>query len=362
MQRLVHSLGLAVVVLAACAASPPIPAAVPAARQQLRDPQAPDRELRVMTYNIKHGQSNATCTQPPRVSGQPPFPDCNLDLDGTIAVLRAHAPDIVALQEVDRFWARSAYADEPAVIADGLQMQHHCFAPNLDHAPDSHSNQPHQYGTALVSRFPILSCSNALLTTFSGWEQRGLLGAVINVRGVPTHVYSTHLQASRRVGTVNQSGAPQRILQVQDIMNLLSDITDPIVLMGDFNAGSTSTEMRPLYTRLLDIWREAGTGIGNTSSARLVGNPTSRIDYIFVSPDVAISSVYVPIDPQTRLASDHYPIVSNIAVPGSQVGIRRKEPTPPDATREGKDEDEDEEYFEDEPSGGDSAGSSPDRL
>jgi endonuclease/exonuclease/phosphatase family metal-dependent hydrolase len=315
---------------------------------QGRDPQAPDRPLRAMTYNIKHGQSNAPCTQPARIPGQPPFPDCNLDIEGTIAVLRAHDADVIALQEVDRFWARSAYLDEPAVIAAALEMDHYCFGANLDHAPDSHSNVPHQYGTAIISRFPILSCANTPLTTFAGWEQRGILGALVNVRGVPTHVYSTHLQASRTVGGVVQSATPQRVLQVQDIMELLSGVTDPIVLMGDFNAGSTSSEMRPLYTRFIDVWRAAGVGSGNTSPARLTGNPTSRIDYIFVSTDVAITSVYVPIDAQTRRASDHYPVVSSLAVPGSQVGIRRHVPTMPDPAVEG----ESEEYVEDEPGGG----------
>lgn len=53
------------------------------------EPQAKPRPLRIMTYNIKHGQTNATCTQPPRLPGQPPFPDCNLDLNASIEVIRA---------------------------------------------------------------------------------------------------------------------------------------------------------------------------------------------------------------------------------------------------------------------------------
>lgn len=305
-----HPIGLlALLVLVAGAA------ALPAALPQRPERELRERRLRVVTYNIKHGQSNASCTQPAPVPAQPPSPDCNLDLDQTIAVLRTHTPDIVALQEVDRFWARSAYADQPAVIAAGMQMEHQCFAPNLDHPAHSHSNQSHQYGTAIVSRFPILSCSNTLLTTFSGWEQRGILGARIHAGGVAMRVYSTHLQASRTIGGVSESAAPQRILQVQDIMKLLSDVTDPTVLMGDFNAGSTSTEMTPLASRLLDVWREAGAGSGNTSPARLTGDPTSRIDYIFVTPQVTIWNVYVPIDSQTRLASDHYPVAAQIALP-----------------------------------------------
>lgn len=106
-------------------------------------------------------------------------------------------------------------------------------------------------------------------------------------------------------------------------MALLGPVTDPIVVMGDFNAGRTSTEMQPMYTRFVDAWLAAGTGSGNTSPARLTGNPTSRIDYIFASPGVGVRSVYVPIDSQTRLASDHYPVVSDIALPGTQVGIGR---------------------------------------
>jgi len=61
-----------------------------------------------MSYNIKHGMTNATCPQPPRIPGQPPFPDCQLDLQASIEVMRAEDPDIIGLQEIDRFWARSA--------------------------------------------------------------------------------------------------------------------------------------------------------------------------------------------------------------------------------------------------------------
>jgi endonuclease/exonuclease/phosphatase family metal-dependent hydrolase len=293
-------------------------------------PQAIPRDLRVMTYNIKHGQTNFSCTTPPRIPGQDPFPDCNLDLQKSIDVIRAHAPDIVGVEEVDRFWARSAYQDEPAVIAAGLGMEHYCYAPNLDHQPDSHSSIPHQYGVLIVSRFPILECTNTLLRRVGNTEQRGLLKALLNVRGVPLQFYTTHLH------TVQED----RLLQTEDIAAVIDAAPEgPKVLVGDFNARSTFTttvtEMLPIYARFLDAWREAPLAtaenpMGYTSPARLVGNPTARIDYVFVSPDVDVAGTYVPIDPQTRLAADHYPVVSDIALPGSEVGIGRKEPTLPD--------------------------------
>ena len=280
-----------------------------------QEPQAEPRELRVMTYNIKHGQTNLECEQAPR-----PSPDCGLDLQASIDVMGAHGADIIGVQEVDRFWARSAFLDEPAEIAAGLGMAHHCYAANLDHAPDSHSDVPHQYGTAIVSRFPILDCRNTLLPRTANNEQRGLTLALINVRGVPLQFYNTHL---------HHTAAPDRGLQTEFIGNFMDDApAGPKVLMGDFNAIPTAPEMAPIQARFLDAWQEAGLPTpdnpeGFTSSADIEGDPTRRIDYIFVSDQVTVASAYVPIDVHTRLAADHYPVVADIALPGSEVGVRQ---------------------------------------
>ena len=296
----------------------------PAVAVHGQEPQAEPRELRVMTYNIKHGQTNADCDQPPR-----PSPDCNLDLQASIEVMRAHGADIIGVQEVDRFWARSAFLDEPAEIAAGLGMEHHCYAANLDHAPDSHSDVPHQYGTAIVSRFPILSCSNTLLPRTGNQEQRGLTKAVINVDGVPLQFYNTHLHHR------SLADFPDRELQAAEIGNIMD--TAPAgskVLMGDFNATPTASEMEPIFMRFFDSWAVAGIPTpenpeGFTSSADLVNDPTRRIDYIFVSAQVTVAGAYVPIDEDTRLAADHYPVVADITLPGSEVGVGLLESSEP---------------------------------
>lgn len=287
----------------------------------LAQPQAPDRPVRVMSYNIKHGQTNADCTTPPATPGQPPNTDCNLDIDASIEVIRAYDPDIVAVQEVDRFWARSAYLDEPAVLSAGTGLQHTCYAPNLDHAPDSHSPQPHQYGTVILSRFPILECRNTLLRRVGTAEQRGLTLALVNVRGVPVQVYNTHLHT--RVA--------DRLLQTEDIAAVLDAAPDgPQLVMGDFNARSTFVttvaEMEPIYARLVDTWRAApladpANPEGFTSPADLDRDPTSRIDYVFASDDVEAAGTFVPVNAQTRLAADHYPVVADLLVPGESVGV-----------------------------------------
>jgi len=291
------------------------------------EPQAKDRPLRVMSYNIKHGQTNDPCVTPPREPGQPPPTDCGLDLQASIDVIRSFDPDIVGMQEIDRFWARSAYLDEPAVLSEALGLPHVCYAPNLDHPADTHSPVPHQYGTVILSRFPILECRNTLLRRVATEEQRGLTLAVINVRGVPLQFYNTHLHTTQAA----------RLLQTEDIAGVLDAApAGPKILMGDFNARSTFTttapEMEPIHARLLDTWRlaalpDAENPEGFTSSARLVGLPTGRIDYVFASEKVAAKGTFVPITTETRWAADHYPVVADLALSGSDVGVGK--PTAP---------------------------------
>jgi endonuclease/exonuclease/phosphatase family metal-dependent hydrolase len=305
--------------VAACVVAALAPLVAWSSSPQAGEPQAKPRALRVMTYNIKHGQTNAPCTQPAPVPGQPPSPDCNLDLQKSIGVIRAHDPDIVGVQEVDRFWARSGGEDEPAAMAAALEMPHSCYGPNLDHQPDTHATVPHQYGTVILSRFPILECKNTLLPRTGNNEQRGLTLAVVNVRGVPLRFYNTHLHTT----------AADRLLQAAEIARVLDAAGNgPLVITGDFNARPTAPELAPIQSRLADAWLKAGRPTagnpdGLTSPARLTGNPTSRIDYIWLAPSVTAESVQVPIDAQTHLAADHYPVVANLTLPGSAVGVGR---------------------------------------
>ena len=269
--------------------------------------------LRVMTYNVKHGQTNAACTQPAATPDQPPASDCNLDLQASIAVIREHKPDIVGLQEIDRFWARSGYRDEPAVLSAALEMPHTCYGANLLHTPDNHSDRSHQYGTLVLSRYPILTCGNTLLPRADTSEQRGLTLAVIDVRGVTLRFYNTHLHTTEA----------DRLLQTAAIAQAIDLAADePKVMVGDFNARPTATEMQPLFARFTDAWAKAGSGTGDnpdglTSPAQLEGHPRNRIDYVLVSTSIEVKAAGVFIDARTRLAADHYPVVVDIALPGA---------------------------------------------
>jgi endonuclease/exonuclease/phosphatase family metal-dependent hydrolase len=253
-------------------------------------PNAPERGFTAMTYNIHHGVG---------VDGE-------LDLDRTAEVIRAADAEVVGLQEVDNNWsARSDFQDQAKELAERLGM-HYVYAANLDREPLEPGGERRQYGTAILSEYPILESENTLLPRPEGGEQRGLLEALINVRGVPVRVYNTHLQ---------HNSAVERTAQVEAIMSHAGELEEPTLLVGDLNARPDAPEMQPLYTRFEDAWVE-GDGPGYTYPAEA---PDRRIDYVLVSPDVSVGRAYVP----RTLASDHLPVVAEVKVPGEAVGIGR---------------------------------------
>lgn len=251
-------------------------------------PKAPDRELSVVTYNIHHGVGE----------------DGRLDLQRIADEIRSSGAAVAGLQEVDRHWSgRSDFVDQARWLARELNM-HAVYAANLDRDPLSPGQPRRQYGTAILSDYPILSSRNTLLPRPEGGEQRGLLEAVIKVRGVSVRIANTHLQ---------HNSAVERTAQITRIMELLGGSREPVVLLGDLNARPESAEIAPLYTRYKDAWAEAGEGDGFTFSA---DDPRARIDYVFASPEIAVRSVTV-LD---TLASDHLPLVARLGLPGSLVG------------------------------------------
>ena len=299
--------------------------AMPLANQETsQEPQAGPRPLRAMTYNIHHGTGNDDCTPPPVT--RPPATECAFDLDRIAQVIREQAPDIVGLQEVDRFWGRSGYTDQPALLAEALGM-FPCYGANLNHNPDSHANVPHQYGTLILSRFDILECRNTFLPSTRpatdtspavNREQRGLLEVLVNARGVPLRFYNTHYEHTTAFTDV-------RTAQINATIELIGAFEEDTVLAGDLNARPTAAEMQPLFAVFRDAWVVANPGApGYTISADPTVEPTRRIDYLLLSPHVSVAGATVPISPLTRLASDHYPVVADLSLPGAHVGIGRK--------------------------------------
>ncbi|MBZ5737291.1 endonuclease/exonuclease/phosphatase family protein [Nocardioides mangrovi] len=203
------------------------------------------------------------------------------------AELAAMKPDVVLLQEVDRGRAWSARLDMPSVLAKDLDM-HWAFGDNVRRTTTN------QYGTAILSRFPIVSWHNQLLPRPPGTQQRGLLETILDIDGVRTHVYVTHLE---------NSSPTARLLQMRAIAPVLRADTGPKLLGGDFNSVSTSPVGALARSVLSDTWRAIGSGSGLTAPA---GAPRVRIDYLYYGNggDTTITPRSIEVMPRSAV-SDH---------------------------------------------------------
>jgi endonuclease/exonuclease/phosphatase family metal-dependent hydrolase len=236
------------------------------------------RPLTVLSFNIHHGAGL----------------DGVFDLDRVADEIRRTGADIVGLQEVDRhFSERSEWTDGPAELASRLGM-HVVYGANLDLEPPAPGQPRRQYGTAILSRHPILDWRNTLLPKGNpDEEQRGLLEAVIEVRGQQVLAMTTHLQ---------HDNADSRLLQARAVADAVRAAQEPVVLTGDLNAPPTEPEITTL-TALLRDSHAAGHGDGFTHPAEA---PTARIDYV-LSDGRPIHSEVLPTQ-----ASDHRPVLAKI--------------------------------------------------
>lgn len=231
------------------------------------------------------------------------------DLAQIGAVIRAAAPDVVALQEVDVHWSeRSGFADQAAALGQMLDMQVR-FAPIYDvptgdAAPQERHAQARQFGVAILSRHPIVEFRNHVIPRLSTQtddpEPRplpGFLEAVIAVRGDRIHVFNTHLdyRADPRV----------RVQQVAAMLELMPEAV-PLILMGDLNAPPDAAALQPLLARLHDAW----AGRQDSGHTYPASTPDRRIDYILTSAHFTVSGARVV----PAAASDHLPVVADVLV------------------------------------------------
>ena len=212
------------------------------------DPPQPP-QLRVLTYNIHHGEGI----------------DGKLDLARIARVIESVDPDLVALQEVDQRVERTGGVDQPAELAalTGMEV---VFGGNID-------LQGGRYGNAVLSKLPILRHKNHLLPRVGDSEQRGVLEVEIALPGhaEPLLFLATHLDHRREHRERNQSA--------QAINKLVSGRPDqPAILAGDLNATPDSAPLDHFFQE----WRSASRREQATAP---VDKPARQIDYILIRPD-----------------------------------------------------------------------------
>ena len=272
--------------------------------------------MKVMTFNVHHAEG-----YDPN-SGVPAW---QLSIERIAEVILAEAPDVVAVQELDRFWHRSGDSDQPARLAELLGMNY-VFAPNLTGGPDADSDRDHEYGIGTFTPHPIVQNRHSLLPIEDGWEPRGALGTTIDVPHIGTvTVINAHLQSD----SLGRSARAQRVDQAQVVAATAEKAGGPTVVMGDFNAEVGDAELDALLgpdSRLTDAWAVAGKGSGLTVPLAPRNELQKRIDLILVSPDFQVEGASVVITPTSQMASDHYPVAAELRVGATPGGNGSRQP------------------------------------
>jgi len=250
-----------VTVLLGCAASTP------------RAADHADASVRVVSYNIRHGRGS----------------DNRVDLPRTANVLRALAPDIVGLQEVDQRVTRSDGVAQADSLGRLLNM-HAAFGAFMEY-------QGGEYGMGILSRHPIARVFPIRLPT--GNEPRiALLVDVALPNGDTISVVNVHFDW---VGNDTF-----RFAQASALTCVLDTLRTPYILLGDFNDEPGSRTLALFQSRAREMKKAERDHF--TFSAT---EPTKEIDFIFAAPAKAWRESSSRVISE-RVASDHRPVVVEI--------------------------------------------------
>jgi endonuclease/exonuclease/phosphatase family metal-dependent hydrolase len=258
---------------------PSAPAPVP--------PATGSTTLRVLQWNTHH---NGVGT------------DGVLDTARLIKQVAKFTPDIVSLEEVERFssWGN---IDAPVVIANLLKSLtgktwYYRFA--------TLSGAANGVGSLILSRFPIDGSDTQLLS-----GGRSANGVTINVNGRTINFMSTHL---------NPDSGSYRTTEVGELKAWARTFAEQRIIAGDFNAQSTDAASTAMKQDYRDSWAEAQAAGTATSFAGNTGQTrSSRIDYIYFSRGASFlslksSQVFDVRDSKGVMPSDHRPLMSIFTV------------------------------------------------
>ena len=265
-----------------------------------------------------------------------------MDLNRIVEAVRG--ADVIALQEVDRYWPRSGDMDQVKLIVEKFPGFDFAYSPGVDQAITGKvgtDGRPRrrQFGNLLISCDPIGYVRHHLLPKFASIGplsiQRSALECAMQTDCGPIRFYSLHL---------THLSAETRMPQVRSLLRLHHEAQmegapvcgdanggywhdgvakapppDAAILLGDFNFQPDSREYAEMVGPLspyggrvthplgfVDAWAMADGEDDTGYTADVKGVP-ARLDYAFVSASFCdrIRSCWVDRDAD---GSDHQPL------------------------------------------------------
>jgi len=219
--------------------------------------------------------------------------------------------DIVALQEVDADKPFTKNQNQARIIAEILNLDYVYFP--------IEKKGLHVFGLAVLSRF-------SLVDSYYDWlpnlypklnpRRRGAIRATFKTPAGYVHCINTHLSHFKL----------ERRMQLNVLLSKYRPSAtpeeEPLVLCGDLNAGPLSATYRKLSRHFIDVQK----AIKDPRLPRPTfhsRSPLFRIDHIFVSEHFTTLKVEVKRTPDTEMASDHLPLVAELALKNNNPPCKR---------------------------------------
>lgn len=224
-------------------------------------------KIRVMSYNIHSSRD---------------------DLTALAAVIRAEAPDVLLVQEAPR---RFRWRSKNARLARAWGL--------------------------LYAEGGLWGVGNAAFTTLrvnvhDTWCVRFPLTPGRHLRGAVFARCSVGRSRFVAVGTHLSLDAAERASQAALLKEQLTALDEPYVVCGDLNEDADGAGWRTLAEGLTDAADSRGCGDLKTFSCAA---PRRRIDAVLVDPRLEVLDFRLVDTPQSRRASDHFPLVAELALP-----------------------------------------------
>jgi endonuclease/exonuclease/phosphatase family metal-dependent hydrolase len=251
-------------------------------------PEQAGGELKILTYNVHSCIGTDRRIDPTRIAD----------------VIAETGADIIALQELDVGRKRTGGIDQAYTIASLLKMEAH-FHPAL-HVEEE------KYGDAILTAMPTRLMKVGPLPSVG--EMRGAIWVEIDIGGIHLNLLNTHL-GLRGIDRMRQVTT----LLGKEWIGSAEFQVAPAIICGDLNAIPSSPAYKMLARHFRDAHLLAAPRPRPTYPSRL---PVLRIDHVFVSDGLGVTSATVPATLLARRASDHLPLLVSV-LPGA--ALRRPE-------------------------------------
>ena len=214
------------------------------------------------------------------------FIERRIDFDIMAKTILDLGADVVGLNEIRGVGTHAEYTAQTEALAERCGMKYFYFAKAIDFKDGP-------YGNAIISRVPIISAQTVTIPDpsprgYKGYyETRCVLKARLEggITVLVSHFGLNPDEQENAVRTVISNMAEERC-----------------VLMGDFNLVPSSEILLHIRERM----RDTAELFSEEKLSFPSDNPNRKIDYIFVSADVVVTSADIP----AVVASDHRPHIA----------------------------------------------------